>query len=161
LLDAVLTPMPANPVCWQVLLVQTTDDRWYVRRASFSLAPSVITANDCPSRGARADTTATFTDIAAPSSTTIAWHGEIAMRRLQLIEWVDRDCQAAALMRFARAPWLEQRGSTWILGDARFDNEPDLGFAEIELGGDAACMARVPPWVPPREDLLLREGAGS
>jgi inner membrane protein len=154
LLDVVLTPMPANPVCWQLLLVQVNGDQWYVRRAAMSIAPDVIASNACPSRGNVANTTAPFTPIAAPSNATITWHGEIGMSRARLIEWVQRDCQAGELMRFARAPWLAQRDSTWILGDARFDNEPELSFAEIELGTGARCMARVPPWEPPRVDLL-------
>jgi hypothetical protein len=29
-----------------------------------------------------------------------------------------------------------------------------LSFAEIELGSKAACMFHVPPWIPPRADLL-------
>jgi len=154
LLDTVLTPMPANPICWQVLLVQMKGDEWYVRRASLSIRPELLAADACPSRGNAANTTAPFSAIPAPNTATITWHGEIGMSRARLIEWVERDCQVAELMRFARAPWLTQRDGVWILGDARFDNEPGLSFAEIELGSDAPCMARVPPWVPPRRDLL-------
>jgi inner membrane protein len=43
----------------------------------------------------------------------------------------------------------------WILGDLRFDREPELGMSEIEVGifQNSACGA-TPPWIPPRQALL-------
>lgn len=38
-LDVVLTPMPANPVCREVLAVQKTPNQFVVRRAFHSLVP--------------------------------------------------------------------------------------------------------------------------
>jgi hypothetical protein len=100
-------------------------------------------------------TTATYEPVAAANTPMIAWAGEIATPRRRFIDWQEKDCRAAAFMRFARAPWLIERESTWIIGDARFDHERDLTFAEVELGESGEpCMAYVPPWVPPRADLL-------
>ena len=77
------------------------------------------------------------------------------MPRAALTSWVSKDCVAAAFMRFARAPWLAQINETMVIGDARFDFERELNFAELELGETAeGCLQYEPPWVPPRADLL-------
>ena len=152
--DIVLTPMPVNPVCWQVLFVHTEADDAVVRRAMLSIAPTLIRAEDCPSRADVTRTTATYSPMTAVTTASIVWHGEIATSRTSLKRWVNRDCRASAFMRFARAPWIVQRDSTWVIGDARFDHESDLSFAEIELDSNEPCMAYVPPWHPPRADML-------
>jgi inner membrane protein len=160
LLDPVLSPMPANPFCWQLILVQANEDQWFIRRASLALAPDWLEAQRCPSRGDAAETTATTSTLEIASTSEIAWLNEIAMARATLTQWMARDCDAAAFMRFARAPWIGQRviaqsETAWVLGDARFDNERALTFAEMELSeGRTTCMSRVPPWTPPREELL-------
>ncbi len=156
LIDIVLTPLPVNPMCWQVLLVQSEVELVYVRRALLSIAPGLIPASQCPSRGDVDRTTAPYAPSDAANTPTIVWQGEIATPRQRLLEWQQKDCRAAAFMRFARAPWLIERDSAWVIGDARFDHEPELGFAEIELGdaSDEPCVAYVPPWEPPREDVL-------
>jgi inner membrane protein len=151
-LDVVLTPMPANPVCWQLLLVQADSANWYVRRASLSIAPSLLAATSCPSRG-DVTTTATFVPVEAQSDAAIVWHGEFATNRELLRQKLESSCAAVAFMGFARAPWLIERDSKWILGDARFDYERDLSFAEIDLAAEP-CMTWMPPWTPPRLDLL-------
>jgi len=156
LLDHVLTPMPVNPFCWSLILVQENDDRWFVRRAALSLAPHWLPAERCPSRSDPSAGTAPVSAIEAEDQATIKWIDELALDRTALNEWIERDCAAAQFMRFARAPWLASIEDAWIIGDLRFDNEPGLSFAEIELGDRTACLSNVPPWVMPRRDLLVR-----
>jgi hypothetical protein len=58
-------------------------------------------------------------------------------------------------MRFIRVPWMASIGNATVLGDLRYDREQALGFAEIELyDPPVACPRWVPPWRPPRADLL-------
>lgn len=154
LVDVVLTPLPLNPACWQTLWVQVESGQWYVRRAALSIAPSLIEARRCPSRGDVAQSTAAYAPVSARQTPSIAWQGETVASLEALRDWVRKDCHAADLMRFARAPWLVQLESRWVLGDARFDLERALSFAEIELGSNAPCMSYTPPWTPPRADLL-------
>ncbi len=77
------------------------------------------------------------------------------MSKQRLGELVAMHCDAAALMRFARAPFATELDHRWVMGDLRFDREPELGMAEIALPApsNARCPATV-PWTPPREDLL-------
>jgi inner membrane protein len=155
LLDQVLSPMPANPFCWQVIFVQATQDQWFIRRATFALAPRWLAAERCPVRSDVALTTAPTMKIESGDTTQIAWHDEIPMDRATLRTWLQRDCDAVAFMRFARAPWIALIDDDWVLGDARFDNERGLNFAEIELSDDRTrCMSAVPPWIAPRAQLL-------
>ena len=59
------------------------------------------------------------------------------------------------MLRFARVPWAMPTGANWIVGDLRYDREPELGLAELETNLlDEQCPAHVPPWTPPRADLL-------
>ena len=58
------------------------------------------------------------------------------------------------MMRFVRAPWLARVDEAWVLGDLRYDREPELGFAEIPVDPPAeACVSRMPSLLPPRNDL--------
>ncbi len=59
-LDRILSPMPVNPLCWELILAQQDGDAYVLRRAMLSLAPSWMPAADCPSRSldARTDRTA-------------------------------------------------------------------------------------------------------
>jgi inner membrane protein len=155
LLDRILTPMPANPFCWEVMLVQTQDDVIALRRAMLTLAPAVMNADRCLSRSLDMPTTAPLKSVKATDSPQLKWYGEIQTSRDRLTEVIAADCVAAAAMRFVRAPWLASVGDELVLGDLRYDRERALGFAEIELHGPPqVCPSLIPPWLPPRADLL-------
>jgi inner membrane protein len=155
LLDIVLTPLPVNPLCWQVQFVHADTEAWYVRQAALSIAPRLIPADRCPLRGQNADRTVPYAPIAATNTAAIAWSGEIRTSHALLADALPRSCPASAFMRFARAPWLTRHEDKWILGDARYDHERALGFAEIEIQLEEACAASWEvPWVAPRRDLL-------
>ena len=149
--DRILTPMPMNPLCWDVILVQTAAERYAMRRAMLSLVAGMA----CPMRGLDAAISAPLANVALPDAPFLHWHGEVVASREQLRELVARSCEAAAFMRFARAPWFRLHDPPTI-GDLRFDREPGRSFAELDLGGAAPCPPYVPPWIPPRNDLLER-----
>lgn len=159
-LERALTPNPANPVCWDVMLVLTDADHYLVRHATWSLAPALMPADRCPGRGLFRNLTAPLTPMADANTAFAFWHGEIVMPHRQLRTLAATNCQAAAFLRFARVPWTLERGGTWIIGDLRYDREPGLGFAEIELQpGGPPCPGRLPPWIAPRNDLLSADGS--
>jgi inner membrane protein len=157
-LDVALTPLPANPVCHEVLAVQTTTDAYVVRRGFHSLAPDWIPANACarfyPLRG---DRTAPLDPVAQPTTDEIAWSGELTMPVDRLAGLATEYCAVAALLQFARAPWATPADDGWIVGDLRYDTEPGRGFAETYVGPDHdECPRLLAPWLPPRADLLNR-----
>lgn len=155
-LDVVLTPMPANPVCREVLAVQRTSDRYVVRRAFHSLAPGWIAADRCadlyPTSG---EGTAPLTPVAQPSTDEVSWTGELSVPVDLLATLATEYCAVDALLQFARAPVATPVGDGWIVGDLRYDREPGLGLAEVGVGpSEDGCPRLRAPWTPPREDLL-------
>lgn len=154
-IDHVLTPMPANPLCWEVMLVQTQSQAVVARRAMLALAPSVIPADGCLSRSLNLPSSAPLERVRAADSAELRWYGEIATDLDRLRSRVATDCEAAAAMRFIRVPWLATVGADTVLGDLRYDREKALGFAEVALHlPPVACPRLVPHWRPPRADLL-------
>lgn len=158
-IDNVLTPMPVNPVCREVLAVQTEGSRYLVRKATLSLLPGWLPAGDCPQRVMGSASTAPLTAVPAASTAELHWHGEFAMERDRIGDLARQFCAARAMFQFARVPWAMPTGSNWIIGDLRYDREPELGLAEIETGPtEDPCPRRIPPWIPPRAALFDAAG---
>jgi inner membrane protein len=150
-LDRILTPLPMNPLCWEAILVQEDGDRYALRRASVSIVPSL----QCPT-GMGRPITAPLQAVALPDTPYLRWHGEIVASRDRLRALAATSCEVAALLRFARAPWFRESAGKRLAGDLRYDREPELGFAELDLTASSSCPGYVPPWTPPRTDLLQR-----
>nr|MDT0658680.1 metal-dependent hydrolase [Micromonospora sp. DSM 115978] len=155
-LDIVLTPMPVNPLCREVLTVQATADQYVVRRAFHSLAPDWIPADRCArSYPSGTGTTAPLQPVPHAPTDEIVWKGELTMAADLLTGLTTRYCAVDTLLQFARAPWAAPRGDGWVVGDLRFDIEPGLGLAEVDVDPTRDECPHLPaPWVPPREDLL-------
>ena len=155
LIDHVLTPMPANPLCWEVMLVQTQGGSVVARRTMLALAPALIPADGCLSRSLNIPSSAPLQPVADDDTAELHWYGEIATPLDQLRDRVVNDCEAAAAMRFIRVPWIAAIAADTVLGDLRYDREKALGFAELTLHDPPqACPRLVPNWRPPRADLL-------
>jgi inner membrane protein len=153
LLDHVLTPLPADPLCWEMILVHEEDGRLLLRRGVLSLAPGWLPANACLRRVPFLAPTAQAAPV-GPSTAALDWGGQIATEVGRLRRVVTENCEAAAAMRFIRAPWLVSANGTTVLGDLRYDREPELGFAEIDVDANTSCPPIVPPWGMPRADVL-------
>jgi inner membrane protein len=154
LVDRVLTPMPANPVCWNVIAIALEGDQYALRRAVLSTAPGFISARDCPDQTLEAGTTVPMRHVSGPRSSAVQWLDEYRVGRREFARVLQAYCEAALFMHFARAPWIASARGRWIIGDLRYDREPELGFAELELSDPSrACTSTAPPWVPPRGEL--------
>ena len=83
------------------------------------------------------------------------WISKFEMSKTDLAQIVAGNCNAAALMQFARAPFVAGRGREWVIGDLRFAGQRGGGMADIDLNRDSSgpCSKRV-PWTPPRAELL-------
>jgi inner membrane protein len=155
LLDRVLTALPVNPVCWQIILVQLEGDEYTLRRAMLSLAPGWLPAHRCPGFGMEFGTTLALTPVAVPDNPALQWHGEATMALGDIRTLMQANCEAAALSRYARALWIRREADGWLVGDLRYDREPQLGFAELAIPAVVEqCPRHVPPWIPPRNDVL-------
>jgi inner membrane protein len=153
LLDRVVTPMPINPACWEVMLLQKETDAAVIRRAMLALSPGWLTAEQCLSRSLDLEITAPLVPVAKANTDEVKWYGQIGTPIAQLLELARTNCEAAAAFRFMRMPWLAQVKQGLVLGDLRYDREPGLGFAELLMSDPPNCPALEPNWVPPRRDL--------
>lgn len=153
LLDHVLTPMPANPLCWDAIAVSLEDRRYELRRAVVAAAPALLRAASCPDRTLDGATTAPLRRSAAASSDALQWLDTYEAPAGEFASVAQAYCDAAVLLRFARAPFLASQSGGLVIGDLRFDREPGLGFAEIALAAHD-CTTPMPPWAPPRRELL-------
>jgi hypothetical protein len=82
----------------------------------------------------------------------VLWRSEFEGKVAELRVLYERNCGAAAFLRYSRAPfWVAGQA---IIGDLRFDRSRALEFAEMTPGG--VCPPNVPPWTPPRADVFQR-----
>lgn len=153
--DLVLTPLPANPRCWSFIAVQTEGRDYVLRRGHLALLASWLPVSECASRGDEGTTAPLTQSATLRDGPAVSWRGEFRAPLAEL-RALAQHCEAAAMLRFARAPyWVTRAGEPTVLGDLRYDRGEGLGFAAIELGtSPPRCPRAVPPWHPPRADLL-------
>lgn len=153
-LDVALSSQPSNPFCYTAVIVSLDGDDVAVRRARVALAPGLVPLATC-STGPAA-TTAPLLPSPIAASAEVEIQGELRLPRAHLRELAAR-CDVGAMMRFVRAPFVVDpalEGGV-LVGDLRFDRDPGLDFAEIAFPRvPGACPEHVPPWTPPRADLL-------
>ncbi len=157
-LDIVVTPMPANPLCWNVLLVQVDGQDYAVELGRAAVLPAWLSADACPyDRAAKPTAPLRATQVAPTSSLILSAEYRAPLAELRAVA---RDrCEARALLRFARVPYLGNREAdgSRVIGDLRYDRVPGLDFSDVRLDRTPlanSCPQYVPAWLPPRQDLL-------
>ena len=153
--DHVLTPMPATPLCWDMILIEEHQGRMRLRRGMLSIAPMLLSASQCPAPLGSGNT-APLIPSPQPDTESVRWLGELEIPAEAFTGLTARSCTARAFMQFARAPFIAKLGDAEVIGDLRFDREPGLGFSELAIrarNGPVSCR-RTPPWIPPRAELL-------
>jgi hypothetical protein len=156
LLDIVATPMPANPFCWSMILLEREGRTYSVRLGRAATFPAWLDVEACPyDRGANPTTPLTPIDVRDGNRLRLTeeYRASIA----ELAELSRDRCEVRALLRFARVPYFTARASDQarVIGDVRYDRHPDLDFSDFRLSAVAAsCPPYVPAWLPPRADLL-------
>lgn len=155
-LDIVATPMPSNPFCWSVILVAKDSERYSVRLGRVATFPGWLAVDACPFDRA-ANPTAPLAPLSIPADRRLRWTAEYRASLAEL-RGLARRCEVSALLRFARVPYFTDRAEnqTRVIGDLRYDRNPDLDFSDFRLSATPGwCPRYVPPWLPPRADLLV------
>src|SRR5262245_56779028 len=96
--DIVLTPLPADPLCWQVVLLQTEGESYVARTGIVAAVPGVMGATDCPF-DVWASPTAPSERVPAASSPTLTWVREFRAPLGELRALARDSCVFAALLR--------------------------------------------------------------
>jgi inner membrane protein len=153
LLDVVVSPLPANAVCLSVITVERSDSTYRVVTSRVSAAPRITAAGKCGARGARGPL---FRASTRPSTPAVQWDGEWTAPDAELGTLASESCRALAALRFIRVPvWSAASDSAVALGDARYGGGSGRGFSDVLVPRESrACPEDVPPWTPPRADLL-------
>ena len=152
LLDVVVTTLPANPICTNVITVERSGATYRATTARVSSAPSVTAASRCAARGSGG---AYFRASPRRSTAAVQWDAEWTAPHAELAALARESCTALAALRFIRVPVWRPLGSDTVgLGDVRYGGG-DGGFTHVRVPRrSAACPDAVPPWVPPRAELL-------
>jgi inner membrane protein len=128
MLDVVLSPSAANPLCWSALTIDRDDqrDNYTLRRGRVSLFSGGRPRPRC-----------------MRESSSIETQPLMRLRRLSR-----ENCRVAAWLQFGRAPAIQDMH----IFDYRFggSNFTDMPFTE----GPVACPRYLTPWRPPRADLF-------
>jgi hypothetical protein len=146
--DVVITPMPANPFApphWSVEIEANTI------RARLATVPAWMTANRCPT-AADGEPTAPLTPIVSSPERHVLWKDEFRAPLHELSELARGNCQAAAFLRFARAPyWMRTGSDELIVGDLRFDRR-GLDFSDLRIAAKPVVPLGRSVVAPPRDD---------
>ncbi len=147
--DRVLTPTPADPLCWDAWLVQAQDGQEIMRQARISLLPRLIDARDC--RGVDL-VAARGESVPAVSGPALRWRQQFRMPAGRIAQLARTQCRARAFMQFARVPMASGGEDGW-LADLRFG--AGRGFGTLQLARPPEpCDFPAVPWLPPRPELL-------
>jgi inner membrane protein len=159
--DAIVTPVPAFPPCATALVVSTAgtgaEARYALTTATVAAWPALVGVARCGRGDGRGGARSlAMRPSPRPATAAVRWELTWDAPLAELTALARTNCQVAALLRFMRAPfWFRDDATTLRVGDLRYDREPGLGFAELRVPDrPAACPQGVPPWRPPRADLL-------
>ena len=156
-LDVVATPMPANPWCWNVLLLQRDTQQYAVLVGRVAIWPAWLDLESCPYDRA-AKPTAPLSDYPAFNDARLELSAVYSAPLAELRVLAAARCEARALFQFARVPYLGeiQADGSRVIGDLRYDRKPGLDFSDVRLTrSQGRCPEYVPPWLPPRSDILF------
>lgn len=130
LVDVVLSPRAAVPVCWTTLAIQKDESRgeYVMRRGQLALF-----ANVCGTRAGVA---------------TVDWAPALHESLARLRSLARDDCWVRAWLQFGRAPVATAAD----ISDIRFGS---AGFTTMPIGGRSGCPRHLTNWTMPRADLGL------
>jgi inner membrane protein len=159
LVDIILTPDPAAPLCWTVIAIERDQEAgtFVTRRGTLSLWAAWQSPERCASHR--------LTGLRAArriGDGRLVWSEEIRQPIATLRDLASRDCRVAAWLQFGRAPVLHADR----IFDLRFEG-PRGNFSSMTLREPAspqpaaaaatasACPAHLTSWAMPRADLWL------
>ncbi len=153
LLDLVTTPAPANPSCWRVIQISEASGEYRARVGAYSFWPEVFDPARCFVRMQGAGGSGPLTRIGERVQSGLYWEGEFRASIQEFRALASERCRFSALLRFARVPYFMKQDGEWIAGDLRYHSPGEYGFTDLKID-ESDCKVRVPPWTPPRADLL-------
>jgi inner membrane protein len=153
-LDVVLSPAPAHPLCWDVMLLQREGDDYAARMGQLSLVGAGAKSAGACARSVGGAGTAPLRVMRTAKTHGMHWAGLFAMNAAELARLANSTCDTRRIASFLRAPFAAETAVGWVLGDLRFDRESGVGFAEMLVDPRPRVRCdRAPAWIAPRRDL--------
>lgn len=147
LLDAAMTAYPSNPFCWNFVTIEENLGlgTYRLRSGLVSLAPRSLLPSACPILMGRPESPRVLSE-------TVSQFSEASEKIATLQNLNTSNCFLSAWLRFARMPLVTSQEAT----DLRFSRGSRGNFSTLRLDQfeGVKCPAWVPPWDPPRGDLL-------
>jgi len=155
-IDVVASPSPANPFCWNYLLLQTSDTQLLITGGRVGLLSNRFCDRYLPLYVETGkERMHSFQE--GPIYGEVREGVEFPLLSLARLQEAAKHCNVSAFLRFARVPWLEEEGRNLELSDIRFQRQGRDNFASLRFNLDnAQCANFVPDWEYPRNDLLRR-----
>ena len=153
MLDVVVSPLPANAVCMAVIAIERSGASYRVSTARVSAAPAISDAAHCSARNGAGPI---FQQSPRPSTEAVRWDSEWSAPIAELATLARESCPALAALRFIRAPvWQSESAGAVLLGDVRYGGGSGSSFSDVRVPRQSSvCPPAVPPWTPPRAELL-------
>jgi inner membrane protein len=145
IVDVVLNPNPAVPVCWSALAIEKREarDEYVLRRGNLSLFDGWLPARICRSSGSVAGFTRSRAEWSVSSRQSLS----------RLRTRSRDDCWVRGWLQFGRAPAMTNDH----IADYRFGGEEGGNFTSMRLLDSTlakVCPPHLTNWGMPRADLL-------
>ena len=157
--DVVRTPDPANPLCWNIIVIGSTSppnaDYW-VKEGRFRL-PLVPRDSEICEHDPFSDKSAQVKALPlfpAGELSGIIWRHEFRRPLKELQDLARSSCHFGAFLQFARAPFWHRDGDKLYFGDLRYDRDASRGFSEFETLPTMPCPGNLPGWKSQIHSLL-------
>lgn len=137
IMDVILSPLPANPLCWSALAVVKHEAaaEYAMTRGTVSILPRWANANGC----------------GGASGADVAWQPPVRQSLTRLRELARDDCWVRAWLQFGRAPML----ADGEISDLRYGGTRRANFSSMRLPPrGSSCPVNLTRWAMPRADLL-------
>jgi inner membrane protein len=132
--DMVLSPLPANPICWRYISVEKNATDYHSNQGLVSILPKIMPLKDCSNSDLFKD-----------------GHYQYPLSDLKKLS---NNCLAKAYFIFTRVPYVEKIHNKTLLNDIRFLRNPRGDFSTLLVEENpTSCPKNIPPWVPPRESF--------
>jgi inner membrane protein len=159
LYDLIVTPMPINFLCWNVILVEThgTPSEYRLTNGFYSPIPLTLSPETCARKTSFMDGEELKFQPKKPNQDLrIAWAQSYKTPAENIRKLYDQDCRVRAFFQFARAPYVQVKGGNIIMGDFRFERAQKQNFTRLMFRqNDIECPRHLPPWIAPRSDFIL------
>jgi inner membrane protein len=147
-LDVVLNPNPASPLCWAVIVVERNEHEYVLHRGTLSLLPAWQLPTACASHRRHSPGGSRWN-----GGNRLVWSEEVRLPIEGLRQLASRDCWVKAWLQFGRAPLVREG----MILDLRFQDGRRENFTAMKLRSGpeaAACPPNMTHWAMPRADLL-------